>query len=136
MPRKSSEARAAAYVRPGTRHPAPPADLPAAAAELWNEIVLDRPADFFRPGAQQLLAQYCRLCVVQQAHIARLETHPGDDDAIAAVTKLGGHLTTLAVKLRISIQSASRLGEKATDAKGPGKLAHLIGGHAVETRSH
>lgn len=136
MPRESSEEKAAEYIRPDASHPEPPADLSPEAADLWNDIVLDRPANFFRPGAQQLLAQYCRLSIVQKAHIDRLERNPGDEEAIAAVTKLGTHLTVLGTKLRLTIQSASRLGEKKTGERGPGKLSRLIGGHAVEARNH
>lgn len=133
MPRKSPESVSASLQRPGGRHPEPPADLLAEAADLWNEIVLDRPADFFRPGSLELLAQFCRLSVVQRFNIAALEADPGNADLIAPVVRLGAHLTTLAVKLRISIQTASRHGEKKTDERGPGKAAAdgLLGGHAV-----
>jgi hypothetical protein len=135
MTRKSAAAIAAAGFRAGGLHPTPPAELPPRAAQIWRGIVEARPVDFFAPGSLELLATFCRVSAVQETLLAQLEAEPSDDDRVARVAKLAATLTTLGTKLRLTIQSASRIGEAATKAKeAPGKASRLLGGHAVELR--
>jgi phage terminase small subunit len=64
MPRISSEARATLPLQPAHEPPKAPAHLSAAAKRLWDEVVLDRPQDHFRPGSMQLLASFCEVTSV------------------------------------------------------------------------
>jgi phage terminase small subunit len=61
MPRKSAAALAMAGFLPTRKPPEAPAHLSANAKRLWAEIVLDRPAEHFRTGTQELLASYCQV---------------------------------------------------------------------------
>ena len=139
MPRKSAEDIAAARFRgnPTGQHPQPPATMPPPAAAIWRDIVEARPVDFFAPGSLHLLEQFCRLVIVQRHNLDLVESDATDNDALTRVTKTSAALTTLATKLRLSIQSASRIGEAATKAaEAAPKLDGLLGGHAIEYREH
>jgi phage terminase small subunit len=61
MPRKSAAALAMAGFLPTAKPPEAPTHLSANAQRLWTEIVLDRPAEHFRSGTQELLASYCQV---------------------------------------------------------------------------
>ena len=76
MPRASPEARAAASWREGGRHPKPPQFLSVSAKKLWREIVKARPVDFFQPGSQTLLTQFCEMAIAQKANIQAMQEDP------------------------------------------------------------
>ena len=144
MPRKSAEAIAAArfLASPSGRHPSPPADMPEAAKRVWKDIVECRPVDFFRGGSLQLLEQFCRQTVIARQMTAAVEADPTDRDAVGSMTKVSASLTTLATKLRLSIQAENgRHGLDRAEGKlneAAPKASSLLGGHAmpgVETRN-
>ena len=144
MPRKSAEEIAAARFRgnPTGQHPQPPKGMPEPAAAIWREIVETRAVDYFKPGSLHLLEQFCRLVVVQRYNLDMLETNPGSSRHLDIVTRASTALTTLATKLRLSIQSS--VGQN-TPERGTGRLEEtppksdsLLGGHMlnIETRKH
>jgi hypothetical protein len=106
MPRISAEARAAAVWRAGGRSQRkPPPHLSPGARRVWKEIVEDRPEDYFRPGSLHLLEM---LCVVIE--LARQLAPQIDDPAVAVrYLKLSATTALLCQKLRLSIQSSTRL---------------------------
>jgi phage terminase small subunit len=93
--------------------PAPPAGMNQAAADLWNDIALSLPADFFQPGDLPLLQAYCTAsdrknqidaAILKEGIIHDGEAHPGlkisrDEAALMA---------SLAVKLRLCQSSRTR----------------------------
>lgn len=128
MPRLSAEARAGAALRAGDHRRPPPKGLCAAARRIWCEIVAERPADWFDAGSAPLLRLYCTLSV----YCERLEPLVAEGDPAAAkeLRKTSGTLTTLATKLRLSVQAVVRRDAGKLNERGPGLLP-LLGGNAV-----
>jgi phage terminase small subunit len=134
MPRVSIEARAAAAFRGGAARPAPPRHLSAPAKRLWEAILADRPADWFRPGSYELLEQYCEFTVQQRRAIETLRKAEGEDygPALAATKSLTTMLTALASKLRLSVQAdVDRRAVGKAAERGDGTRDPLLGGAAV-----
>ena len=132
--RKSADAVAAESFRSGGSYPKAPSDLSEQEVELWNQIVYSRAVDFFKPGSLSLLKDFVRLVTIQDINFQRLSEEPDDPTLIGNVTKVSGTLTTLGTKLRLTIQSASRVGEAKLQEEGPGQMSTLLGGYAVEQR--
>jgi hypothetical protein len=138
MPRQSAEARSAAFLRRGGKHPSPPANLSDDAKKLWREIVEDRPVDFFRPGALELLEQLCIMVVSARRVGAYFQERPGDKEAADQYLKLSHQCAMHCQKLRLSIQTevdrkSGQLDEKEPTPKGQkGKSDVLFGGNVVE----
>ena len=121
MPRQSIEARSAAIFRRGGKRPTPPANLSDEAKKLWREIVEDRPIDFFRPGALQLLEQLCIMTVSARRVGAYFQERPGDKDAADQYLKLAHQCAMHCQKLRLSIEvdrKSGQLDEKEPTARG------------------
>jgi hypothetical protein len=142
MPRASAEARAGAALRVGGSRPAPPPQFPEAAAKLWREIVADKPLGWFDAGALPLLRLYCLTLARAEGVEALLLLTPPEDDAAADIEKrlikLNGSCTTLATKLRLSVQAAVDRRSRMLDESGPGEEAAsdpLLGGKVVRLRS-
>jgi hypothetical protein len=138
MPRQSAEARSAAFMRQGGKHPAPPANLSDDGKKLWKEIVEDRPIDFFRPGALQLLEQLCIMVVSARRVGAYFQERPGDKEAADQYLKLAHQCAMHCTKLRLSIQTevdrkSGQLDEKSETPKGRKAKAEsvLFGGNVV-----
>jgi hypothetical protein len=102
MPRKSAEDRAAAYWRAGGKPPPPPDILSTSAKALWRKIVGSKPYDYFEPAAQELLAQYCELCITQRLNFEQLRRDPLNPEWQQLSARLQAPINSLAVKLRLS----------------------------------
>jgi phage terminase small subunit len=102
MPRKSADARSAAYYRAGGKPPPPPGILSPKAKALWRKIVGSRPYDYFDPAAQQLLLSFCEMTVTQWLNFEALRRRPLDAEIQTMVARMQTPLNSLAVKLRIS----------------------------------
>lgn len=110
MPRIGAEARGASAYRSGSKAPEVPAGFSKEATAIWNEVVSAKPVDWFDGGSLRLLAQYCRT-MVQAERVAREMDSPevrADDRELEArerrLVALNGNCTTLATKLRITVQ--------------------------------
>jgi hypothetical protein len=140
MPRISSEARSGAAFRAGGGSaPKPPKHLSDAAKAIWQEVAASKPVDWFDPGACVLLESYCELGAharVVHARLVKLREAEAWDDCKAWEKRAGllaEKLSTLATKLRLSVQAqVDRHSRKITE-KGAGETAGdpLIGGAAV-----
>jgi hypothetical protein len=105
---------------------------------VWREIVNDRPADFFRPGAFELLEQYCELTIQQRKAIQELKTAfpEGYPVKLKAAKDLTAMLVSLARQLRLTIlaqidrRAVGRLTEGG-DGAIDSPVDRLIGGRAV-----
>ena len=133
MPRHSSEERSAAVWRARAKHPAPPSYLSRDAKKLWRQIVEARPVDYFQPGSQQLLEQFCETMVAQRAALGEMARSTAEPDALALSVKtmkdLAAVLNSTALKLRISIQAEVNRKSGKLDEKEPaGAKSDLIGG--------
>jgi hypothetical protein len=133
MPRKSSENRSAALWRAGGKPPAPPDVMSADARRLWRKIVGSKPCDYFEPAAQELLAQFCELSVVQRVNLDMLRREPKDARWQTQAARLQPVLNSLSVKLRLApscvlSKKDGRLDEKEIDA---GDNILLFGGGKV-----
>jgi hypothetical protein len=115
----SMEARAAAQWRHPAEHQRPPGYLSAEAKRIWREIVLSRPADFFRPGSLHLLEQFCVGMVAQRANLRTLESSPLDRVAIAKMSKLALVLNATAARLRLTVQSDVDRSSRRLDEQEP-----------------
>ena len=130
MPRLSADARAAAAFRTGGHRP-PPRGLCPRARAIWRAIVLERPVDWFDAGSAPLL----RIYVVLAAYAEQLEVRlvAGDRRALGELVRTSRTMTTLAVKLRLSVQSTVRRDAGMLDERLPvpaGPLSRLLGGRA------
>lgn len=105
MPRQSPDARAARAWKIAGAKPKPPRHLSAPARRIWQAIVDDRPADWFRPGSLLLLEQLCEVTVAQRAALAQLAKTPADPDTIKTVRDFATIINSTAVKLRLSVQA-------------------------------
>jgi phage terminase small subunit len=88
----------------GTR-PAPPAHLPAAARELWQEATSARPADFFDRASLPVLEMYCR----STAEYRRLMTLAEGMDPLADPAAFGRVARTADMHAARASQAATRL---------------------------
>ena len=122
MPRKSPEARAGTTLAAG-KPPPPPASLSPAAAKLWKEIVEARPAGHFDAGSLPLLHSYC----------ACLDHLPKADIGSAAHRRLLSCITTLATKLRLTIQA--NVHRRAGLLDEVSKVPPLLGGNVTTFRA-
>jgi hypothetical protein len=102
MPRRSAEDRAAAHYRAGCKPPRPPDILSADAARLWRKIVGSKPYDYFDFAAQEMLAQFCELCITQRLNLQTLRLNPLDEERQRCASRLQATINSCAVKLRLS----------------------------------
>lgn len=139
MPRISAESRSAAMFRAQLKKRPAPRRLNPAAKAVWHEIVDDRPADWFRAGNWELLEQYCELFVQQRAcldALARLQpAEEGYPALLRSASRLAATLTTLATKLRLTVQWDVGAKSRKTDEKGEGSHDPLLGGVAWRQES-
>jgi hypothetical protein len=106
MPRRSAEDRAAAYYRHGGKGPPPPRDLSAFCKRLWRDIVVARPPEFFPPGQQELLRQFCELAEMRRFFIDMWELDKLSQDYMRAIVQLSGQINATGTKLRMTNSSA------------------------------
>jgi hypothetical protein len=106
MPRKSAEARSAAYWRSGTKPPAAPKILSPSAAALWRKIVVTRPPDYFTPATLEMLAQFCEISITQRLNFERLRRDPLNTEIQRNVARLQQIINSTAVKLRLATSSS------------------------------
>jgi phage terminase small subunit len=119
MPRRSPEARAAAYYRTGGKSPPAPDHLSPKAKRVWREITASRPPDFFTRGSWPLLAQYCELDVLQQGYLTMLRDDPLNPEVQAVTIKMAASLCQLATKLRLAITSVDKRSGLLTEKGDP-----------------
>lgn len=133
MPRISSEARGAASFRAGGRAPQPPRHLRGRARAIWRETVLAKPADYFDPANQGLLARLCTLSAYCEGLEGKLAATPS---AVIAdeLRKTAAVVGVLAVRLRLTVQATVDRKSGVLNEKGPGRLLHLIGGNTVNRK--
>jgi hypothetical protein len=121
MPRKSPESRSASYYHVGAKPPPPPAILSADAKILWRKVVNCRAWDYFDAASQELLAQFCEMCIVQRENLRMMREDPLNPERWQAVAaKMQTAINSLSVKLRVSpstvlTKKSGRLDEKETD---------------------
>jgi len=134
MPRISAESRSAALFRAQLKRRPVPRRLKPAAKAIWQDIVDDRPADWFRAGNWELLEQYCELLVQQRGCLDALtKLEPTDDGypgLLRSASRLAATLTTLATRLRLTVQWDVQAKSRKTDERGEGTRDPLLGGLA------
>ncbi len=142
MPRASAEGRAGAALRSGAVPPAAPLGLGVRAAEIWRAVVAAKPADWFDAGALPLLRQYCVTAAQAEAvDVVLSAADPADPltgEIEKRLVKLNGSCTTLATKLRLSVQAAVDRRSGMLGERGPGEEAAadpLLGGKVVPLRA-
>jgi hypothetical protein len=136
MPRISGDDRAAAAFRAGGKGPSAPRNLSKEAAKLWRQIVDDRPPDFFRPGSEQMLERFCWAVIEARKIDGLIEPCDPLDLAYRRLLRhqiaLSAMITTLATKLRLSVQAdVDRRSRKIDERPAPAALDPLLGGAAV-----
>lgn len=138
MARMSAEARGASAYRAGSKAPVPPSGLSKEAAAIWNDVVSAKPIDWFDGGSLALLGQYCRT-MAQAVRVAAELDCPHPDFSIVDIevrerrlVALNGNCTTMATKLRITVQMSLDSKSGMLNEK-PEKKAedNLLGGKAV-----
>jgi hypothetical protein len=135
MPRKSSEAQAAAVWRSGGRPPAPPAHLSRDAKRLWRSIVASRAPDHFGPGTLELLEQFVVVSTALRELGPRLTADPMDRPTVTRWSRLAGVQATLATKLRLATSSRWRAEDgRLTETQPAGAIGRLLGGEVVKIR--
>lgn len=135
MPRISAENRSGAAFRAGAAYREPPGHLTKAAKALWTEIVEARAVDYFAPGSFELLEQYCELTMLQRKTLRLIAKGKERDGMgrsyISRAVELSHALSTLATKLRMSIQAGTKSDAGKINEKGTGQGDRLLGGAAV-----
>jgi hypothetical protein len=139
MPRKSADERAAGYFRTGGKGAEPPRDLSAFAKQLWRGIVASRPPEFFPPGQQELLRQFCELSEMRRFYRGVWERDRDNAEYVKAMVALANAINATAVKLRISNSSAidkrsGILSEREPELGGDSKGKTLFGTDVVKLR--
>ena len=129
MPRLSAEDRAASAWRAGGEPPKPPKHLSRKGRAMWREIVASRPADYFAPGATQLLAAFVVASVAMRELAPKIATDPGDKDLAEAFRRHSAVAATMATKLRLAVSSAVKAHSGKLTERG-GAHGPLIGGDA------
>lgn len=144
MPRISAEARSAAVYRAGGKASAPPSELSDGAKKLWRSIVSCKPVSWFDGGSLPILARYCEA----MAQAERIEdelrrlvdvTDPVYLKLTQALISLNANCTTMAVKLRLSVQNNIDRKSRKLDEIGTGEndesevnsAKTLLGGNAA-----
>lgn len=131
MPRISAENRSASVFRAGGKHPEPPKGISPRAKRIWRDIVTSKPFDWFEAGSLVLLRSYCVIAAdAQELEERSLEVGVRSEAVMESLRRSALAMTTIATKLRLTVQSSldRRSGQK--DEKGPAKLT-LIGGRSV-----
>lgn len=137
MPRKSSEALAAANYAAAATPPEPPPDLPEKAAALWLEVIASRSPGHFTAGQQHLLGRWCRLMVSASGwhDLADDESLTASERIAAAkmVVSMSATLGNLSKTLRLapSSQIDRRSGALNFERQTRPSDEPLIGGSAV-----
>jgi hypothetical protein len=138
MPRASPEARAAAALRQGGKHPRPPGYLSEDEKAVWHEIVACRPVDFFQPGALHLLEQLCVAMVAARRVAQSVQERPDDAESAKLYMEYMQRCAMHCQKLRISVQTevdrkSGKLDEKEPTVRGrKDKSDVLFGGNVVK----
>jgi phage terminase small subunit len=109
MPRKSAEALAMAGFLPTAKPPEAPAHLSPTAQRLWTEIVLDRPAEHFRSGTQELLANYCEISAQLEELWRRARECEDDRKAQDVVLRHIARMATLQARLCSELRLTPRV---------------------------
>lgn len=130
MPRLSADAIAQKAMQSGGSAPEPPKCLKWKAKALWISICASRPADFFRPGALELLKEFCRRSVIIDDLLDDYEQNPSDVALLDIIDRHSRAVSSLAVKLRLSVQADVRGDRAIVKEKGPAK-GSLLGGKAL-----
>lgn len=132
MPRKSAEAISSELFRAAPKLRGAPSRLNSTARQIWKEIVEDRPADWFRAGNWELLEQYCAIQAQQRGcldAIAKLDPLAKEyNQLLRAVARLSSTSTTLATKLRLTVQWDVGFQSRKTGEKGEVRSDPLLGG--------
>lgn len=141
MSRQSAESRAAAAYRAGSAPPAPPRHLSKQAAAIWVEIAASKPADWFDAGARILLENYCETAVHARgiakrlAHLRKSSAWEEAKPWEKRLALMSTTLTTLATKLRLSVQALVDRRSRGILERGAQPEAKqpdtLLGGKAV-----
>lgn len=138
MSRMSAEARSAAAHRSGGKPPPPPEGFGEAESKIWRAITRQKPLGWFDSGSLPILGQYCRTLVLAERTAAELmDMAPSDPTAIDVgkhLVRLNSSITTMATKLRLSVQGtvdrrSGMLAETNDDADASSD--NLLGGAAV-----
>ncbi len=129
MPRLSAEDRAGGAWRAGGAGPKPPKCLSRPARAMWREIVRSRPADYFAPGATQLLEAFVVASVAARELAPKIAADPGNKDLAEALRRYSAVQATQATKLRLAVSSAIKPHAGKLTEKGAGH-GPLIGGNA------
>jgi hypothetical protein len=131
-------------LRAGGAPPRAPKHLSKAAAIVWAEIAISKPADFFDPGARLLLETYCEVAVQARTitkRLGRLRKASAWEEMKAwekRLTNLATTQATLATKLRLSIQAlVDRHSRGLLETGQPHEKSAdpLLGGRAVWSAS-
>jgi len=127
MARQSAEGKAAAVWRAAMDPPVAPASLCAEARSLWDAIVSDRPADQFRPGARDLLAQFCTMSVAIDRLMRPL---PKDLAELAKLQQMIGRQAGLAERLRLT-PNTRMVSKSGAREEREAPTGGLLGGRAM-----
>jgi phage terminase small subunit len=125
MPRRSAEDRSASYYRTGGKPPLAPSYLSPKAKRLWKDIVSCRPPELFKPGSQELLGQYCELCIQQEMYLTWLRDDRRNPELQATVIKVATTLCQLATKLRLALTSIDKRSGILTEREPEGSADNV-----------
>jgi hypothetical protein len=103
------------------------------AKALWRRITDTKPPDFFEPAAQELLAQFCELCVTQRINHDMLRRDALNPEFQQMAARLQAPINSLAVKLRLSPSAVLSKKDGRLDETEPqtSKDDTLFGGNVV-----
>jgi len=135
----SAEARSASAYLAGCEPPPVPEGFSPEAAKIWRDVVSAKPVDWFDGGSLSLLSQYCRTMAQAERVAAELDSPMASEFSDVErevrerrLVNLNGNCTTLATKLRITVQmkvhsESGMLSEKNKNKRDD----NILGGKAV-----
>ncbi len=123
MSRMSPEAKAAANFRAGSQYQRAPRWMSDEESIIWQEVLKSKPKDFFDSAQLRILAQLCsalaeakRMAIILQN--ASFDTMRDRIEVVKALTLLNGNCSTLATKLRLTVQQGVESRAGKLDEKG------------------
>jgi hypothetical protein len=136
MPRKSPEDRASVNFRFIVSPPEPPPGLNADATALWRKTVAERPADWFSPVAQRLLATLVTqisMCDTWQKAVYDQKDYRAEAQALKQYLAISASCAGIAARLRLVPQALIDRRSGQISEKGLGDADDgLLGGKGRE----
>jgi hypothetical protein len=120
VPRKSAEARSAAYLRSAGKPLAPPRHLEASVRRVWLSITRSKPPDYFSAASAPLLEALCEAVVMRRFYADLWHRQVFNrEDYVKPLVALNSSIAQLSTKLRLAVTSVDKKSGILTEGGDP-----------------